>query len=186
MSYTEAPFVVTLKGDGNHAAPWIVVRGETAEEVEARLRDVYKLGPAAIATAAAFSNEYKAENPGVSTPAPWDNPQVASAAQAVAAGLGGTLAAEFPTSPAPQGSAPQAQAAPGGVTVEEDKWGGRYEHNLPNAPQTQWGPAVKKTAKAKSGKFYSRWIDPRDKSIPSVYASGQRDNPADLWEGSFA
>lgn len=176
MSYTEAPFVVTLKGGGNAAAPWIVVRGDTADEVEQRLRDVYKLGPAAIATAEAFANEYTADNPQAPSPA----------VHVVASGLDGQVMSSTPTSPAPSAPAPQAQGAPAGVTVEEGRWGDRYEHNLPNAPQTQYGPAVKKTAKAKSGKFYSRWIDPRDKSIPSVYASGQRENPADLWEGSFA
>lgn len=179
MTYTEAPFVATIKGSGNHDAPWIVVRGDTADELEARLRDVYKVGSAVVATASAFRNEWATESGG--QPAPQGQ---SPAVQAVASGLDGQVVSSTPTSPAPSTSAPQAGAA--GGAVEEDRWGGRYEHNLPNAPQTQWGPAVKKTAKAKSGKFYSRWIDPRDKSIPSVYASGQHENPADLWEGEFA
>lgn len=187
MSYTEAPIKVTLKASGNHDAPWITVQGDTAEQVEQLLREVYKIGPAAVATASAFRNEWASENPGVASSAPQGGPQVSPAVQAVASGLDGQVVSSTPTSPAqPQTPAPQAQAAPAGVTVEEGRWGDRYEHNLPNAPQTAYGPAVKKTAKAKSGKFYSRWIDPRDKSIPSVYASGVRDNPADLWEGEFA
>lgn len=181
MSYTEAPFVATIKGSGNHDAPWIVVRGDTADELEARLREVYKVGSAVVATASAFRNEWAAEAGG--TPAPQDQ---SPAVQAVVGGLDGQVVSSTPTSPAQSAPAPQAQAAPAGVTVEEGRWGDRYEHNLPNAPQTAYGPAVKKTAKAKSGKFYSRWIDPRDKSIPSVYASGVRENPADLWEGEFA
>jgi hypothetical protein len=182
VSYTEAPYVVTVKASGNHDAPWIVVRGDTADEVEQRLRDVYKIGTAVVATASAFRNEWAAE----AGAAPATQQGQSPAVQAVASGLDGQVVSTTPTTPAPSGNAPQAQAAPGGVTVEEGRWGDRYEHNLPNAPQTAWGPAVKKTAKSKSGKFYSRWIDPRDKSIPSVYASGVRENPADLWEGEFA
>jgi len=176
VSYTEAPFVVTLKGGGNAAAPWIVVRGDTADEVEQRLRDVYKLGPAAIATAEAFANEYAADNPQAPSPA----------VQAVASGLDGQVVSSTPTSPAPSTSAPQAPAAGGAATVEKDKWGGVYTLNHPTAPQTAWGAAVHFAGVAKSGKPYQRWIDPRSPKVPSNYQAGVRESPADEWPGDFA
>lgn len=173
MTYTEAPFVVTVKGGGNNNAPWIVVRGDTADEVEARLRDVYKLGPAAIATASAFANEWAAESGGAAAPQ-GQSPAV----QAVAAGLGGQVVSSTPTSPAPSTSAPQAGVAGGSENVlKKDKWGTVFEFNHPNAPQTQHGPKVLKHAVGQdSGKQYSQWLYPTDKAVPGNYEAGMRES----------
>lgn len=89
-------------------------------------------------------------------------------------------------SPAPSASAAPAQGAPAGATIESDRWGNSYEIGRPDAPMTQYGPAVLKHGKSQAGKPYKRWIDPRSKVIPSVYASGVRSDPADLWPGDWA
>lgn len=90
-----------------------------------------------------------------------------------------------PTSPAPSQPATQGQGAQG--RVETDRWGGAYEWDRPDAPYTPTGlRAVLKRGTSKEGKSYARWIDPRSKAIPSVYASGVRNDPPDLWPGDFA
>ena len=117
---------------------------------------------------------------------------------AVATGLGGQVV-EHRAAPPQQPSAsnpaswnPPAQAAQqappgGGARVESDKWGGSYEWDRPDAPITPQGvKAVLKRGTSKQGSPYARWIDPRSKVIPSVYASGVRQDPADLWPGEFA
>lgn len=91
-----------------------------------------------------------------------------------------------PTSPAPSTPAPQAQAAPT-QSVETDRWGNSYEHGHPKAPLTPLGQqAVLFRGTSQAGKPYARWIDPRSKKVPSVYASGVRQDPSDLWAGDFA
>lgn len=171
MSYTEAPFVVTVKGGGNSNAPWIVVRGDTADEVEQRLRDVYKLGPATIATAAAFANEWATESGG--------QPAQSPAVQAVAAGLDGQVVSSTPTTPAQSAPAPQAQGAPAGGddNLKRDKWGSVWEFNHPQAPQTQHGPKVLKHAKGREEPHrpYSQWFYPTDKNVPGNYEAGFRE-----------
>lgn len=76
-------------------------------------------------------------------------------------------------------------AGGGGVVREQNKWGGEYELNRPDAKMTPWGPAVLKAGKSQAGKHYKRWIDPRSKEIPSNYAKGIRDDPQDKWDGEF-
>lgn len=91
-------------------------------------------------------------------------------------------------SPAQSGSAPQGQAAAGPAQrTENDKWGNSYEWGHPKAPLTPSGlPAVLKRGKSSAGKAFNRWIDPRSKAIPSVYASGQKQDPPDVWAGDWA
>lgn len=92
------------------------------------------------------------------------------------------------SSPAQQAPAAQAQGAPGASQsrVETDKWGNSYEWGNPKAPMTPQGlSAVLKTGRSQSGKDYKRWIDPRTKAIPSVYASGTKVDPPDLWPGDW-
>lgn len=94
------------------------------------------------------------------------------------------------TSHAQQGPANQGQAAAGPAQrtgTETDKWGNTYEWGHPKAPLTPSGaPAVLKRGKSQQGNNYARWIDPRSKAIPSVYASGQKQDPPDVWPGDFA
>lgn len=183
---TELPIKVTLKSGGNQADPWITVGAESPEQLVDRLNRMDE----ALSKAAEVAHRF-------------------ATLHTVARDLGAThvetqydappQAAQQAAQPAPQAPPQPQQAAPvppppfdgppqggGEVRVETDKWNNTYEHGRPDAPNTAFGPAVLKRGTARSGKPYARWIDPRDKGIPSVYASGQRDNPPDLWEGDWA
>lgn len=177
---TEAPITATLKAGGGYDAPWLVVRADTPDQLTQRLNAIVEHGidAALVVAAQSLAREWG----GNAAPAP-----TASGQTNVEQHLGGQViqdSAGF--TPAPSTNANPAPAAPAaGITVEEDKWGGRYELNLPNAPQTPFGPAIKVTKQAKSGKYYSRWEDPRIKALPSNYQAGVREDPADRWEGDF-
>lgn len=164
---------VTLKGGGDYNAPWIVVRADDPNEMERYLAAVKERLTAAVSDAARAFH------------AIWN----------VADGLGATS-----VQPAPQGQAPAAQespwdAAPAAQSAapaaqepkrETNKFGNTYEWGHPKAPMTPAGQAVLKRATSRAGKPYARWIDPRSKEIPSVYDSGVRQDPPDLWPGDFA
>lgn len=164
---------LTLKGGQGYEAPWLVVRGQNATDVlgqlaEENFESLVKVG---AATAADL----------VQT---WDAEKKARGGQAAAAPAPARQAG--PTPPAPSNPAPQAQAAgPLGPQTESDKWNNTYEHNHPQAPQTQHGPKVLKRGVSKAGKPYAAFIDPRSKAIPSVYASGVRQDPADVLPPDF-
>lgn len=178
---SEAPITATLKAGGGYDAPWLVVRADTPDQLTQRLNAIVEHGidAALVVAAQSLAREWG----GNATAAPTASGQVN-----VEQGLGGQVVSDTAGfTPAPSTNANPAPAAPAGeIRVEQGKWDDRYEWGLPNAPMTPFGQAVKKTAKAKSGKYYSRWIDPRSKAIPSVYQSGTRVDPDDLWEGSFA
>jgi len=174
---SELPIKATIKAGGNQADPWVTVGANSPEELADRLGRM----DAALSKTAEVATRFVA-------------------LRAVADTLGGQhvetqYAAPPQSAPAPQPPAPptdpgpppfSAAPAPAPGGVQEDKWGNTYETGRPDAPNTAYGPAVLKRGTSQAGKPYTRWIDPRDKAIPSVYASGQRDNPADLWPGDWA
>lgn len=179
----DSPYVVTMKGGTGYDAPWIVVRGDTATQVTERLRELFSenLGGFVVATADAFAKEWATGR--VATPAP----QQSAPVQAVVDGLSGTVIDQGPT-PAPSNNqgAPAPGAPQGGQFTETDKWGGRWTHNHPKAPTTQFGAMVLREWKAQSGKDMKRWVDPRAKAVPTNYANGVRQDPADLLDGDWA
>ena len=107
----------------------------------------------------------------------------------VAAQLGGQVTDHYssaPSSPAPSGSAPQAQGAAGGaLETVTDKWDNMWTYNHPSAPMTPRGPAVLKSAKSRDDKPYKRFEDPA--KGPKWYADHGRDKPsdADMYPGEF-
>lgn len=165
---------VTLKGGGDFNAPWIVVRADDPNEMEHYLTGVKDRLTTAVSDAA----------------------RAFHAIWSVTDGLGASSvqpapAAEAPTATAsPWDAAPAAPAAPaaqaGSDEPEVNKYGNTYEWAHPKAPMTPAGQAVLKRATSRAGKPYARWIDPRSKEIPSVYAAGARQDPPDLWPGDFA
>jgi len=60
MSEENAAFTATIKAGPGFEAPWIVVRGNTAEELKQRLHEAYSglVGPL-LATAEVFASEYQ-------------------------------------------------------------------------------------------------------------------------------
>lgn len=121
--------------------------------------------------------------------------QAVSASALVGKQLGGAPAQPDPTpqqypatAPAPQQYAPPAQAAPGpqnqGPRSEQDRYGNLYEHGRPDAPFSPFGQAVLKHGKSQAGKAYTRWLDPRDPSIPSN-SNGPRIAKEQLWDGGW-
>lgn len=187
MSENEnAAFTATMKAGPGFADPWIVVRGDTAAQINARLREVWteNVGGNVIATAEALHKEYKTTPPTPGSAGVQPDPAYTAPVQAVVAAVDGTVIDQGPT-PAPSNN--QAAPAPGGQQgVETDKWGGSYEWNHAKAPQTQYGPKVLKRAISQAGKPYSQWLDPRDKKIPSIYRANGGQNPVDLIEPEFA
>lgn len=178
---TESPLVVTLKGGGNHADPWIVVRADTTQQLVERLNEVVNAGVdgAVVAAQQAFTATYGG--------AP------ANPVQTVQQGLGGQVVQAQPTptqasyTPAPQVSAPPAQVAPaGGAHSETDRFQNTWTFNHPKAPQTPHGPAVHRSWTTQAGKASNRWVDPRAKAVAGNYAKGVREDPADLWPGDWA
>lgn len=165
---------VTLKGGGDYNAPWIVVRADDPNEMERYLTAVKERLTAAVSDAARAFH------------AIWN----------VADGLGATSVQAAPQDQAPAASespwdaAPAAQSAAPAQAAEPkretNKFGNTYEWGHPKAPMTPAGQAVLKRATSRAGKPYARWIDPRSKEIPSVYESGVRQDPPDLWPGDFA
>lgn len=166
---------VTLKGGGDYNAPWIVVRADDPNEMERYLTAVKERLTAAVSDAARAFH------------AIWN----------VADGLGATSVQAAPQDASPWDAAPAQQptvGAPptsptvssGASGVETNKFGNTYEWGHPKAPMTPAGQAVLKRATSRAGKPYARWIDPRSKEIPSVYESGVRQDPPDLWPGDFA
>lgn len=159
------PSNVQLKGN-TPAAPWWVIEG-TPAEILFQIEEVFGIvasGPSDFPFVVAKAREA------------W------AAEVEVSATLGATPVAGATASPA------QAAAGPAQRTgTETDKWGNTYEWGHPKAPLTPSGaPAVLKRGRSQQGKDYAKWIDPRDKYIPSVYASGQKVNPPDLWPGDWA
>lgn len=173
---TDAPYVVTLKAGASYDSPWIVVRGDTADEVKDRLRDLWsgEVAAAVVATASAFLNTWATEKGGPSPEGAVDN---------VVRAVSGTVVNDpVGNSPAPSTPAPQAAAA----GVETDRWGNTYEHNHPKAPETGYGPKVLKRGLSREGnKPYAQWLDPRDPKIPSVYAR-REPKPVDLFDTELA
>lgn len=164
---------VTLKGGGDYNAPWIVVRAEDPNEMERYLAAVKERLIAAVSDAArAFHAIW-----GVADGLGASSVQAAPQDQAPAAS-----ASPWDAAPATQAAAPAAQ----GPKRETNKFGNTYEWGHPKAPMTPAGQAVLKRATSRAGKPYARWIDPRSKEIPSVYESGVRQDPPDLWPGDFA
>lgn len=164
---------VQLKGD-DPRHPWWVIEGtpgEIVQQIAQVFPDLRVTDPGEFPSAVAKAREA------------W------AAQMSVATGLGGTeVRQEVPAREFQQRQEqPQREMATGARTpvVERDNWGNTYEIGRPDAKMTQYGPAVLKTGKSKTGNVYKRWIDPRDKAIPSVYAGGQHSNPADLWDGEF-
>lgn len=165
---------IQLKGNSPQS-PWLVLDGTIEEildallEVYPHLRD-YASGPESLPKLAALAREQ------------W------AAETLIEATVGPTT--QVDSSHAQSTSASQGQGAAGNAQrtgTETDKWGNTYEWGHPKAPLTPSGqPAVLKRCRSKQGKDYAKWIDPRDKYIPSVYASGQKVNPPDLWPGDWA
>jgi hypothetical protein len=172
-----AALTATLKAGGGYDAPWLVVRADTPEQLTTRLD---ALGQAAILAKVA---EVAVELHGVYNAA---SGLGAQAVQVEVPQHVQPVAQAGPTAPAYQAPAAPAQAAPGGMRTEQDRYGGTYELGRPDAPTTQYGPAVKRIWTAQSGKVMKRWIDPRDPKIPSVYQTNGKTPPPDLWEGSWA
>jgi len=87
-----------------------------------------------------------------------------------------------PVSAGPAAAAPAAAAPAGGTGLgnAQDRWGNSYQADLPGAPLTPRGPAIKRTATSKAGKPYSQWADPCEH--PNFV--GDR-NPADKYERQF-
>lgn len=173
----DAKYTATLKAGAGYDAPWLVVRADTPDEMVQALRDAYStLSAPLAATAQVLQAEWSGSVP--AAPAPHANnhgfQQQPSAGHANSAQ---GMASSQPASTA----APQA-----GGNTEEDRWGGTYEHNHPQAPATPWGPKVLKRATSQAGKRYAQWIDPRDPKIPSVYKANGKDKPADLLGAEFA
>lgn len=69
---TDAPFVVTLKGGDGFKAPWIVVRGDTADEVASNLEALAETGLYGLVSEAAslFGAANNVANPSGRAPAP--------------------------------------------------------------------------------------------------------------------
>lgn len=108
------------------------------------------------------------------------------AVAAVGNALGATVVGSSPAPQASAGPAPAAPAAADAYLAEKDQWGNAFEHNREDAPYTPHGRAVLKWGKSQStGNFYSKWLDPRHKSIPAARARGQRSDLADEWQGSW-
>lgn len=173
---------VTLKGGGDYNAPWIVVRADDPNEMEHYLSAVKERLTTAVSDAArSFHAIWNvADGLGASSvqPAPQAQPQAPAAPASP-----WESAPAAPAAPAPA-AAPAAQ--PGSSEPEVNKYGNTYEWGHPQAPMTPGGQAVLKRATSRAGKAYARWIDPRSKEIPSVYAAGTRQDPPDLWPGDFA
>lgn len=91
-----------------------------------------------------------------------------------------TGAAAAPAAAAPAAAVAAAPAGGTGLGNAQDRWGNSYQADLPGAPLTPRGPAVKRTATSKAGKPYSQWADPCEH--PNF--SGDR-NPADKYERQF-
>jgi hypothetical protein len=169
----------TFKTGTAQYAPQITVRGGTVQELVDRL---YELQPD-LAAAGDLPVADLVAAFGVSVVDRW--------AQAAKALEGVVLTPAKPAAPTqrevnPNGHNPAAPSSDGLVTVEEDKWGGKYTHNHPKAPPTPYGTSVLREWTAQSGKRMARWVDPRDPKIPSVYATNGKDAPADLGEGDWA
>lgn len=173
---------VQLKGS-RPEAPWLVIDGTPTQIVD-QITEVFPdLGPADVTELPSLVAKARAL---------W------AAQSEVGATLGGTEVPQpqvpvnnYPpnptaSAPAQQTYAPQASAVGGRSDTETDRWGKSYQHGHPQAPQTPFGPAVLKRAQSQAGKPYARWVDPRAKEIPSVYAAGTRNDPPDLWPGDFA
>lgn len=144
MTEETAAYTVTLKSGPGYEAPWLVVRGDTAEQVKDLLKGVWEanLGGAVIATASALHSEYQTEKQG------------GNAVPAVVAATGGTVVAETPTysapTPTPAPSAPPVQAA------------------APDAaPTCQHGAmSFKSGTSAKTGRAWQAWFCPTPKGTP--------------------
>lgn len=172
----------TIKGQGSskYDAPWIVVYGDTPEEVKALVDGVLDVGlDGTLAAAdAAFKGTTNAAmglgarpvaDPGPRTQAPpWDNQVSGSPVQSVNVG-------------------PAQGAAAGGLRTETNKWGNKFTHDHPAAPILPVvGKAVLREWTDNNNKPRARWVDPRDPAIPSVYEANGKEKPADLWEGDWA
>jgi hypothetical protein len=172
--YTEAAFVASLKTN-DPAGPWLVVRGNTPEELISNLTAVGTHGLAGVVAAAAANvgAEWVAEKQG--------------AAQATTAAVQQVQQAVAPQQPQNVVPFPQQQQQQGNVAggSETDRWGNTYTYGHPQAPSTAHGPAVLKSGTSREGKAYQQWLDPRDPKIPSVYQKNGKDKPFDLWSGEF-
>lgn len=172
MTEDTAAFTATIKAGSGYDAPWIVIRANTADELKNLLRQAHDgLSVPLTLTAQVFQADWSGATP----------PQ----GQAHNHGFGTGSQSNGDEHPTGQGGGGNQGGGSGG-NIETNKWGGTFEWNHPQAPDTRYGKKVLKRWRAQSGKDSVAWIDPRDPSIPSVYQKNGKDRPSDLLDLEWA
>jgi len=138
----EAPFVVTLKGGAGYEKPWVVIRGNTAEEAVARLGEAHLHN--LLEKAAEYSAAFQALTGG-------------AANQSAPARTASTPSSR-PVSQAP--AAPQPTAAP---PAPQDNQGRAHPEGLA-CPQCQQVVGYKTITSKKNGKSYNMWVCPNQRT----------------------
>lgn len=188
---------VTLKAGGGYDAPWVTIGGDSEAEAAFNLKavvpgseadDFFALVAEAAASLKGFytaTDQLGATAQAADPTAPWDKPQPAAPAFAVAQPQYAVVdpgASNYANSP----GAPVTPAAPaGGPRDVADKWGNVYTYDRPDAPQTLRGPALVKTWTSQAGKVCKRWVDPA--AGPEWFAARKpKVDKAEQWEGGWA
>ncbi|MBX6421838.1 MAG: hypothetical protein IRZ06_12655 [Nevskia sp.] len=150
MSEETAPFVATIKAGGPDG-PWLVIRGDTADQLASRLHEMIESDLADLTVAATSTLR------GV-----WNAVTI----------LGGTVETprrtqQTPPPPQPQPTPPPPpptpqQAAPTAPQQERvDKWGNHYTWGVPGAPACPHGTRVRKAGTRKDGTPFTAWLCPQ-------------------------